>query len=175
MLKPSFLSNEYMVSDEGYVLSKNNKPLKPSINHKGYCIVNLIIDGYRKGVAVHTLVARAFCDGYQPGLTVNHKDGNKTNNKASNLEWVTSYDNYHHAIDVLGFNNCGSNNYNAKRVTMIDKMTGKINNVFESVIDAAKYLEPNSDYDRLKRIRNSISRVALGLRKSYKGYIWKYN
>lgn len=36
MLKPSHLSKEYLVSDDGYVLSKRGKPLKPSINHKGY-------------------------------------------------------------------------------------------------------------------------------------------
>ena len=51
MLKPSFLSNEYLVSDEGYVLSKRfNKPLKPSINHNGYSIINTRINGKTKGV-----------------------------------------------------------------------------------------------------------------------------
>ena len=111
MLKPSFLSNEYLVSDEGYVLSKRNKPLKPSINPRGYYIVNLMINGKRKGVAVHTMVARTFCDGYKTGLTVNHKDGNKLNNNAQNLEWVTIYENARHAIEVLGKNKIGKNKF----------------------------------------------------------------
>ena len=44
MFKPSFLSDEYLVCDKGYVLSKTGKPLKPSINHNGYQIVNLMIN-----------------------------------------------------------------------------------------------------------------------------------
>ena len=32
MFKPSFLSDEYLVCDKGYVLSKTGKPLKPSLN-----------------------------------------------------------------------------------------------------------------------------------------------
>ena len=36
MFKPSFLSDEYLVCDKGYVLSKTGKQLKPSINHHGY-------------------------------------------------------------------------------------------------------------------------------------------
>ena len=68
MLKPSFLSNEYMVSDEGFILSKKGYPLKPSVNYSGYYIVNLMIDGKRKAISVHTLVARAFCDGYEKVL-----------------------------------------------------------------------------------------------------------
>ena len=47
MFKPSFLSDEYLVCDKGYVLSKTGKPLKPSINHHGYQIVNLMINGIR--------------------------------------------------------------------------------------------------------------------------------
>ena len=50
MFKPSFLSDEYLVCDKGYVLSKTGKPLKPSINHHGYQIVNLwrALNGLRK-------------------------------------------------------------------------------------------------------------------------------
>lgn len=163
-----------MVSDDGIVFSKRGNPLKPSINHRGYQIVNLMIDGKRKGVAVHTLVARAFCDGYKPELTVNHKDGNKTNNKASNLEWITLYENTQHAINVLGKNRLGGNNPNALKVKMIDNVTGKINKQFDSIMDAARYIEPNSEYKRLKHIQFNIWRVLKGLRKTYKNHIWEY-
>ena len=80
MVKPIFCSNEYLVDSRGFVIGKKGNPLKPSINHKGYEIIQLMIDGKRIGIAVHTLVARAFCNGYSPEKQVNHKDGVKTNN-----------------------------------------------------------------------------------------------
>lgn len=172
MLKPSFLSDEYLVSDEGYVLGKNGTThLKPSKNWRGYLIVNLMIDGKRKGIAIHTLVARAFCDGYKEGLTVNHKDGNKENNNASNLEWVTSKENTLHSIYVLGKNTIGKNNPNAKKIRMIKDDI--IINEFDSCIDAAKFFEPNSEYKRLRHIQNCICRSAK-LNKTYRKYIWEY-
>lgn len=175
MLKPSFLSDEYLVSDDGNILSKKSKdkPLKPSKNSKGYLIVNLIINGKRIGVAVHTLVARAFCSGYKEGLTVNHKDGNKDNNQANNLEWITSYENTQHAIYVLGKNKFSSNNPKAKKVCIIDKITNQRIKTFDSYMDAAIFLEPQSSKRRLRIIEQSISRVICGLRKSYYGYIWQ--
>jgi hypothetical protein len=48
--------------------------------------------------AVHRLVARAFVSGKtKERYCVNHKDGDKRNNKAENLEWVTQLENLMHA------------------------------------------------------------------------------
>ncbi len=49
---------------------------------------------------VHRLVAQYFCDGYAEGLVVNHIDGDKTNNRSSNLEWVTRSENDLHAFSL---------------------------------------------------------------------------
>lgn len=46
---------------------------------------------------IHRLVAEVFCDGYKKELVVNHKDGVKTNNHFSNLEWTTTQGNIQHA------------------------------------------------------------------------------
>lgn len=43
----------------------------------------------RRTLKIHRLVAHAFCGGYEEGLEVNHKDGDRHNNKSDNLEWVT--------------------------------------------------------------------------------------
>lgn len=52
---------------------------------------------------VHILVAKTFlADTYKPGLTVNHKDGNRFNNRVENLEWVTASENERHSYKVLG-------------------------------------------------------------------------
>jgi hypothetical protein len=53
-------------------------------------------------IAVHRLVAMAFCNHqkvpwYQKKLVVNHIDGNKRNNRASNLEYCSKAENVRHA------------------------------------------------------------------------------
>ena len=52
----------------------------------------------KKRFFIHRLVAQHFCEGYQKDLVVNHKDGNKLNNCANNLEWVTRSENDLHAF-----------------------------------------------------------------------------
>lgn len=45
---------------------------------------------------VHRLIASAFCDGFDPDLSVNHKNGNKKDNVPENLEWCTLAENTRH-------------------------------------------------------------------------------
>lgn len=65
------------------------KLLSPDLGHNGYFYVSLKIDGSKTKHLVHRVVARTFCQGYEPGLTVNHINGVKTDNRPENLEWVT--------------------------------------------------------------------------------------
>lgn len=51
---------------------------------------------------IHRLVALHFVDGYFDGADVNHKDGNKSNNVYTNLEWCTRSENQLHSRYVLG-------------------------------------------------------------------------
>ena len=50
--------------------------------------------------AVHKIIAKAFCKVYKPHLVVNHKDANKQNNRANNLEYCTKGQNVRHAFDM---------------------------------------------------------------------------
>lgn len=61
---------------------------RPIHNGGGYLVIT-ITDNERKPHTqlVHRLVAQAFVPGYREGLDVNHKDEDKTNNRADNLEW----------------------------------------------------------------------------------------
>jgi hypothetical protein len=84
------------VSSRGRV--RVNRLLLQSLSTHGYPVVRLYIgDGRSRMVKTHHLVAEAFL-GQRPGqrFVVNHKDLNKQNNDASNLEWVTYRENSKH-------------------------------------------------------------------------------
>ena len=53
-----------------------------------------------KGVQIHSLVALFYLGERPEGLCVNHKDGNKLNNRPCNLEYVTITENIHHSIEM---------------------------------------------------------------------------
>lgn len=72
-----------------------------SFTDKKYLKVGLPNHGGRRTRRVHDLVAAAFLVDRQPGLQVNHIDGDKTNNRRGNLEWVTPRQNKLHYWRVL--------------------------------------------------------------------------
>ena len=85
----------YAVSDDGNVWSyKTEQWLKPTLTSRGYPCVRL----NQKTYNVHRLVAEAFCDKPEGCDQVNHINGDKTDNRAENLEWVTMSQNHKHAF-----------------------------------------------------------------------------
>lgn len=92
--------NTYEISSLGRVRNKKRELiLNPPITPKGYIRISLFKDGKSKNHMVHRLVAEAFIENPKNKPTVNHIDGNKTNNKISNLEWATHSENLIHAYD----------------------------------------------------------------------------
>ncbi len=78
--------SNYEISDMGNVRNKKTKKIIiGDKNNMGYRRV-ILYTPVKKRFFVHRLVAYHFCRGYREDLVVNHKDGNKLNNKASNLE-----------------------------------------------------------------------------------------
>ncbi len=69
-------------------------------NNDGYLVVNLRRDHTAKVIPVHRLVAEAFIPNPDNLPTVNHKDGDKTNNRVDNLEWASYSENNTHALDT---------------------------------------------------------------------------
>lgn len=77
------------------------KMLSICINSSGYGVIMLRNGISGRTVSVHRLVAKAFADGYFDGADVNHIDGDKMNNVATNLEWVSRSENITHAYQTL--------------------------------------------------------------------------
>ena len=73
---------------------------------RGYRRVTLSKGSRPKNVSIHSLVARAFVGPRPDGLVVNHKDGDKANNHAQNLEYITIGQNNRHAAR-MGFRATG--------------------------------------------------------------------
>lgn len=82
----------YEVSNTGKIRSlfRYKKELKRIITKNGYERVQLFKNKVGTWLAVHRIVAEAFCEHPADCNIVNHKDECKTNNNANNLEWVTS-------------------------------------------------------------------------------------
>jgi hypothetical protein len=76
------------------------KPRIAHINPFGYARLQLGRDGEKQNVFVHVLVAEAFLSPVDGETEVNHKDGNKLNCRAENLEWCTRAENVQHAVDT---------------------------------------------------------------------------
>lgn len=77
----------------------NEKILSTKNSTNGrYLNVKLTVNGITKTIQVHRLILESFIPNLENKKEVNHKDGNKKNNKLENLEWVTSSENKIHAI-----------------------------------------------------------------------------
>ena len=86
------LDSRYFISTEGRVLSlcmDGYKLMHPFICGDGYYYVDLRKDGKDLKSRVHRLVAEAFIDNPEDKPIVHHRDTNRRNNKASNLQWMT--------------------------------------------------------------------------------------
>lgn len=101
------LEKRYSVTNDGrVVIEKTGKVLKPFLAGKGYCAVKLWDGKKYHHRYVHRLVAQEYCIGEKSNMEVNHRDGNKLNNNANNLEWVTKSENGKHAyMTGLNWNN----------------------------------------------------------------------
>lgn len=97
--------NLYFIDDKGN-LSNGRKLLKPYVINSGYKAYRVNVKGVRKSYLIHRLVAEAFVPNPNNYPIVNHIDGDKLNNEATNLEWCTNSHN------ILEARRLGLNPYN---------------------------------------------------------------
>lgn len=92
--------------------------LRPGRGTKGYLLFRLCLPGARpKTMKVHRAVALAFLGSAPAGMQVNHKNGDKTDNRVENLEYVSCQENIRHCWDtgLHGIDHCrGEANRQAK-------------------------------------------------------------
>ena len=91
----------YQVSNHGRVKNKKTgKILKPYKTNRGYLTVGFWVNGKKKRLLVHRLVAAAFIPNTENLPEVNHANGCKTDNNVANLEWSTGSQNIIHAYQT---------------------------------------------------------------------------
>lgn len=153
----------YQISSEGNVRNvKTGRILIGDKNNMGYKRVTLYTP-IKKRFFIHQLVAKHFCSGYKEGLVVNHIDGNKLNNKANNLEWVTRSQNDLHAFEhnLRKTYPCTFKH----RIIAKDPITKEIKKIYENTQECC---------NDLKVARSNIYNCCNGKQKTCRGYELQY-
>jgi len=110
-IKEYNFDNRYVGDNKGNVYLVKEKlnnhylciKLSPYETRGGYIEYVLTTkDGSKKHVQVHRVVAALFLPKVKGKDFVNHRDGDKNNNKSSNLQYMTHSENIKHTYDVLG-------------------------------------------------------------------------
>lgn len=154
----------YEISNWGRVKSLNyhhtGKPrlLRPKVDKYGYLVVCFCKDGKRKYFFVHRLVAQSFIPNPDNLPQVNHKDENKKNNNADNLEWCTCLYNINY-----GSHNERRAKTQSKPVLQFS-LTGEFIREWLSISECGR----NGFYT------SCVCRCCNGELKSHKGFKWCY-
>lgn len=152
---------DYEVSSEGRIRNiKTGRIMKTNINTRGYRQVCLRENKKQVVKRVHRLVADAFYDGCHNGLDVNHIDGDKLNNKVSNLEWCTRKENIQHAFKSGLSKSNLNNNLRQKGNERMKEIVGK----------AVRVIETNKVYPSLNECARQTGCNPSDIAKCCKGY-----
>lgn len=147
------------------------KILKPQKCTNDYLFILLSKDKIAKSFLLHRLVAIHFIPNPENKPEVNHKYGDKSDCRASELEWSTASENQKHSYDVLkrcvvrnGHKLRGKNSPTSKKIKQLD-FEGKLIKVWDSMGEIERTIGISQSF---------VSNVCRGLSKSAKGFLFKY-
>ena len=147
---------DYFIDEYGNVYSCKYRRYLSQQKHKdGYFYVGLCKDGKRRSFAVHRLVAMHFIENEDNLPQVNHKDENKTNNKASNLEWCTA-------------------KYNSNYGSGIKRHSRKVSKAVVCVETGEVFLSQLDAGNKISVSHKHISDCCKNNRHTCGGYHWRY-
>ena len=179
----------YEVSNTGKVRSLDYhrrgiiKELKISVDRYGYPCISLPTGGNKKKhFTIHRLVAMAFLANPEDKPEVNHKDGNKLNNHADNLEWVTMQENQRHAWgNGLKEGSRRMSSERGKSAATLERLSVCNDQRRKRIV--AQNLETGTEttYETQREAaiaiggdQGNIQRVLKGRAKQHKGYTFRY-
>jgi hypothetical protein len=151
-----------MIKQGRRIVCAKGKVLTQCNDGRGYMIVVLSKNGIHKSIRVHRLVADAFLPNPESKTEVNHIDGNKANNRVSNLEWATRNENMSHAF-TTGLAKIPPAQ-EPKKVAQYTK-NGILVNIFSSIKHAGKHTGTDA---------SDICNCCRGKRKTAGGFAWQY-
>lgn len=156
----------YLISNTGKIKGRGGNLLHPyTLNHKGYQRVSVIVEGVRKQMMVHRLVAEAFpdiCGEMFDGCTVDHINTITNDNRAQNLRVCTLKENIHNPLSIRHYS-VGNTKKTAKKIVQLG-LDGSFVKIWLSLSDAEKIGYKHS----------SVSGCLTGKRHTAYGYKWEY-
>lgn len=142
------------------------KLLKSQANWGGYQRIRLTAKPYDKTKLVHRLVAEQFIPNPNNYPYIDHLDGDKSNNNASNLMWCTRSMNMMNPITRIRNSNARKGNTSANTKPIIQLKNGVVINTFQSVTEAA---------NKYNLSTGTLCDCCKNQNHTYKGYNWMYH
>lgn len=175
-LKDLECSNNYCISNYGRVMSKErlfqagfltvhrkNTILKCMTSTSGYLRVSIILEGKKKQLSIHRLVANAFIPNPEGFPQINHKNEDKTDNRVENLEWCTAKYNTNYGTGNERRIQTRSDRHGRNIIQY--RKDGSIVHVYRGM----KRIERQTGYNI-----SAIKKVCKGEQLTSYGYVWRY-